>query len=64
MLVRGKIQPTRTISTSCLPVQLDVHPQVDRFVFPDVHRTVFAQEHAVYIRIKVEGPLKGGHYRY
>ena len=32
-----------------LPVQLDVRPQVDRFVFPDVHRTVFAQEHADYI---------------
>ena len=38
-----------------LPVQLDVRPQVDRFVFPDVHRTVFAQEHADYIGIKVEG---------
>ena len=36
-----------------LPVQLDVRPQVDRFVFPDVHRTVFTQEHAVYIGIKV-----------
>ena len=30
-------------------------PQVDRFVFPDVHRTVFAQEHADYIGIEVEG---------
>ena len=38
-----------------LPVQLDVRPQVDRFVFADVHRTVFAQEHAVYIGIEVEG---------
>ena len=42
-------------STPCLPVQLDVRPQVDRFVFPDVLRTVFAQEHADYIGIKVEG---------
>ena len=29
-----------------------------------LHSTVFAQEHADYIGVKVEGPLKGGHYRY
>ena len=41
-----------------MAVQLDVRPQVDRFVFPDVHRTVFAQEHADYIGVKVEGRFK------
>ena len=38
-----------------LTVLTHIKPQVDRFVFPDVHRTVFAQEHADYIGIKVEG---------
>ena len=52
-------RPTKTLSTSCRRSSMRKWRNCT-----SLHSTVFAQEHADYIAVKVEGPLKGGHYRY
>ena len=52
-------RPTKTISTSCRRSSMRKWRKCT-----SMHSTVLAQEQEDYIGVKVEGPFKGGHYRY
>ena len=57
---------TKAFKTDVQLLQKELDEKVGTFLFIVLVAvlTVFAQTHADYIGIKVEGPFKVGHYRY